>query len=328
VKRELASWTANHAASKSDENACLLAANFSQDIDARARWIDSAFSASGTDARLSTIDAPIPFEFGKQSEAEDGPLVTVLMSAYNSASTLHRAARSILNQTWRNLELIITDDVSTDDTASVAAALMQEDSRIKVRHNSRNVGPYVSRNTALAIAKGEYITCHDADDIAHPGRIACQMNALAATPACAGNISNWIRVERSGRIIPTSFTSFVQEDYSALLVRREVFDAIGYWDSVRTTADSEYRERIKRRFGKPAEQHIRQILSLGQSCSTTLTGAAATESSWLNYSQGRMRYRRLYKAWHKSTSPALLYMPFPAELRPFEAPAEMTKNTS
>lgn len=107
-------------------------------------------------------------------------------------------------------------------------------------------------------------------------------------------------MECSGRVMPTSITSFVQENYSSLLIRREVFDAIGYWDSVRTSGDSEYRERLKRRFGTHAEQQLGEILSIGQFASTTLTGSPETEVSWLKFSSPRVRYREAYKAWHNT----------------------------
>lgn len=319
-RRLLADLYTQRAESGDNEDSSLLAANLSTCAAQRIRWIQSAFAASGVSADLDPVDAQIPFEFRTSKKFESGPLVTVLISAFNSASSIRRATKSILNQTWHNVEVIITDDASTDETGALIAGLAQEDKRIKIRRNDRNAGAYVSRNSALSIAAGEFITCHDADDIAHPEKLALQMQAITADGNSASNISRWIRMERSGRVMPTSIVSFVQENYSSLLIRREVFDAIGYWDSVRTSGDSEYRERVKRRFGTHAEQQLSEILSIGQFASTTLTGSPETEVSWLKFSSPRVQYREAYKAWHKSVPVEELYMHFPIDRRPFALP--------
>ncbi len=318
--RELSAWANESAETDETENACLLAANFSQTVAERKRWLERAFVASGTSASLSPVDEPVPFQFAKPGRfhpTENGPLITVIISAFNSADTIARAAKSILDQTCRNIELIITDDASTDQTANVIAALAQQDSRVKLRQNRENSGCYISRNTAVATAKGDFITCHDADDIAHPDKLAAQMEAFAAADAVS-NLSTWFRIGRDGLVVPISFADFTQINFSSLLFRREVFDAIGYWDSVRTSADSEFRARIKRRYGQRSEQGIRPILTIGLASSVTLTGNPASEATWLRFSQARMKYRNAYMKWHKSTKPENLYMPFPLTRRPFE----------
>ncbi|MBY0558710.1 glycosyltransferase family 2 protein [Hyphomicrobium sp.] len=174
-RRRLADASTQRAESADREDTSLLAANLSRRAAERARWIEHAFAASGVSAGLNPVDAQIPFEFRTSGKFEGGPLVTVLISAFNSASSIRRATKSILNQTWRNVEVIITDDASTDETGSLIAALAQEDQRVKIRRNDRNVGPYISRNAALSVATGEFITCHDADDIAHPEKLTLQM---------------------------------------------------------------------------------------------------------------------------------------------------------
>lgn len=327
-RRRLADVCTQSAENADREDISLLAANLSTRAAQRTHWIESAFAASGVSAGLVAVEAQIPFEFRTCKKSENGPLVTVLISAFNSASSIRRATKSILNQTWRNVEVIITDDASTDETGSLIAALAEEDKRVKIRRHDRNAGAYVSRNAALSAATGEFITCHDADDIAHPERLALQMQAITGGENSASNISSWIRMERSGRVMPTSIISFVQDNYSSLLIRREVFDAIGYWDSVRTSADSEYRERIKRRFGTQAEQQLSEILSIGQFAGATLTGNPETEASWLKFSSPRVQYREAYKAWHKSVPAEELYMPFPIDRRPFALPPAETPGLS
>ena len=322
-KEELAQWSAECANSEADENLFLLRANLSDRAEERAQWIAAALVASGIPGLLKPVDEPVPFSFERSSESKDGPLVSVLMSVRNSENTVCRAAQSILDQTWKNIELIITDDASTDGTIARIMESKEKDSRVVVRRNERNFGPYISRNGALLESKGEFVTCHDADDIAHPERIATQMEAFLASPKSASNLSRWIRVQSDGRVMPLTRRGFVKDNFSSLLVRREVFDAIGFCDSVRTTADSEFRGRIRRRFGKSAETCIRPILAVGQFASHTLTGHPVTGASWLYFSQARMRYIRAYKQWHKTAPPSALYVPFPLDIRPFEVPSEL-----
>lgn len=117
-------------------------------------------------SRLSTRTLPA---------VEHGPVVTVIMPAWNAQDTVEFAARSILRQTWQPLELIIVDDASSDSTWALLKQLVTEDPRVKIFRNKVNVGPYVSKNIALTIASGDYVTGHDADDWAHPKRIQNHM---------------------------------------------------------------------------------------------------------------------------------------------------------
>ena len=84
----------------------------------------------------------------------------VMMPAWNSEDTLEAAAMSILDQTWQNLELLIVDDASHDDTWAVMEILARRDERVRITRNKVNVGPYVSKNVALGHARGDWITGH------------------------------------------------------------------------------------------------------------------------------------------------------------------------
>lgn len=101
------------------------------------------------------------------------PLVSVIMPVYNSEKYIEQSVKSILNQTYENLELIIVDDASTDRTAE--KLYLENDPRIKILTNKANLGNYPSRNRGLKIARGEYIFVMDADDLAFPHRIERQL---------------------------------------------------------------------------------------------------------------------------------------------------------
>ena len=99
------------------------------------------------------------------------PLVTVYMPTYNRLDLLQRAVESVLNQGYRNIELIVVDDNSTDATHEYLARMTEEDSRFRYFINEKNSGACVSRNKAIFSASGEFITGLDDDDYFLPNRI-------------------------------------------------------------------------------------------------------------------------------------------------------------
>lgn len=98
----------------------------------------------------------------------DLPLVSVLMAAYNSEKFIGIAIESVLNSTYKNFELIITDDNSTDNTLSIARSYENADIRVKVILNDKNYGDYPNRNQAASYAKGKYLKYVDHDDYIYP----------------------------------------------------------------------------------------------------------------------------------------------------------------
>jgi glycosyltransferase involved in cell wall biosynthesis len=96
------------------------------------------------------------------------PAVSVLMPVYNGAGFVGKAADSILGQTLRDLELIIIDDGSTDNTWKVLEKLAERDSRVNIYRNESNVGIPGTSNRAISLARGQFIARQDADDWSYP----------------------------------------------------------------------------------------------------------------------------------------------------------------
>ena len=90
-------------------------------------------------------------------------LVSVIMPSYNSSKYIKDSVESVLNQTYKNIELIIVDDCSTDDTVDIINSC--KDKRIRLFINEQNQGAALSRNKALREAQGKYIAFLDSDDI-------------------------------------------------------------------------------------------------------------------------------------------------------------------
>lgn len=111
------------------------------------------------------------------------PLVSVLMPVYNAAQYVQESIDSILNQTYTNIEFLIYNDGSTDNSAAIVQAAADKDPRIVFYDSNANSG-YVSHlNAGLRQAKGKYIARLDADDVAHLERLALQVSYMEAHPA-------------------------------------------------------------------------------------------------------------------------------------------------
>jgi len=138
------------------------------------------------------------------------PKISVIISAYNASGHLAQSVESILNQSFKDLELIIIDDASTDNTLDLIKKYALEDERIIYISNEKNLGPGKSRNKGIKAAKGEYIAIQDADDVSFPARLQLQYDFLQSHPdifLVGGGTSN---IAASGRKT-TTFTPLTDE---------------------------------------------------------------------------------------------------------------------
>ena len=255
--------------------------------------------------------------------AIDGPLVSVLMAAYNAEHTLPTALDSLLAQTWANLDIIVVDDVSDDQTISVVESYAALDTRVRMLRLEQPGGPYAARNHALNAARGQFITVHDADDWSHPQKIQRQMALLQQRPELKGCFSNWVRTTPEltfgGWNTPPSWLGWVHRNTSSLMCRREVFDALGYWDELRCSCDAEFVQRIQAAWGVDAVDYAQPLASLafGRSDSGSLT--RLPETHLLTKLRGlRLDYHSAHARWHAAAqSIEDLYMPQSPKIRPF-----------
>jgi succinoglycan biosynthesis protein ExoO len=149
-------------------------------------------------------------QIAKQSnDANTAPRVSVIIPAYNAAAHLRRAVDSALAQTMADLEIIVVDDASTDATLEIAGRIAAQDSRVRVLHNERNSGPSVSRNRAIAAARGEWIAILDADDSWFPERL----ERMLAAGGNADVVSDDLYTVRGARFKPEEpvLSSMLQE---------------------------------------------------------------------------------------------------------------------
>lgn len=111
---------------------------------------------------------------------ETAPLVSIIIPAYNASQTIEDAIYSILNQSYRNLEILVVDDGSQDNTFKVINSIV--DNRLRIFSNSENLGYLATVNNAIELCAGEYIGFQDADDTSDLKRIESQIIALRNSP--------------------------------------------------------------------------------------------------------------------------------------------------
>ncbi|SDW52578.1 Sugar transferase involved in LPS biosynthesis (colanic, teichoic acid) [Kandleria vitulina] len=103
-------------------------------------------------------------------------LVSIIMPSYNTATLIKSSIQSVLDQTYRNWELIIVDDCSTDHTQDVLKDI--HDPRITIIYNKTNEGAAMSRNKALRLAKGQWMAFLDSDDLWHKDKLEKQLSFM------------------------------------------------------------------------------------------------------------------------------------------------------
>lgn len=114
-------------------------------------------------------------------KCETLPMVSVLLPAYGVEKYLPHCIESVMDQTYRNLEIIIVDDCSPDASGEIAENYAKKDERIKVYHHTKNLGLSGARNTGIEHATGEYVTFVDSDDWVEPDYVEYLLTIIKTT---------------------------------------------------------------------------------------------------------------------------------------------------
>lgn len=262
---------------------------------------------------------------GPSSLVAEGPLVTVVLPTYDPGDRIATALESLLAQSYRALQILVMDDGSPRAAAARLDGWAERDPRIQVVHLAENSGPYFARNIAVSrYAAGDFVTVHDDDDWSHPRKIELQVAHLQAQPSFVANMSNSVRASDAllfGRI--NGNPVWTQQTLWSLMVRRRVFDEIGYWDVLNRSADAEFNDRIRSWTGA-------KIPVVGR-VPTAFYRVRWDSLSAGEFNRGYMDPRRrwyfqAYLHWHKSTldDGGVPYLPADDRgVRPFSAPADL-----
>ncbi|MBB5751597.1 glycosyltransferase [Prosthecomicrobium pneumaticum] len=191
---------------------------------------------------------PAPSSFGR---------VSVIITAHApDLELLALAITSILRQSYRDLEIILVDDASPVPLAGLLRPGHRSHDRIRLIRIDRHSGPYTCRNEAIAVASGDWIAFHDADDIAHPQRMAVQIAALAADPSRRVCYAGHMRFDACARIQPEFKGGLIGDGPSTSVFPRAVFEEIGLFSPVQSRGDIEMRERVALAYGADAVLHL------------------------------------------------------------------------
>jgi glycosyltransferase involved in cell wall biosynthesis len=179
---------------------------------------------------------------GRRGRVTPVPAVSVITPAYNVAALLSLTVASALAQTWRDFEMLIVDDGSTDDTQQVARAWERADPRVHV-FTRENGGIAAARNTAIAHARGKYFALLDGDDLWHPTFLESQMRLFERRPevgVVTGNAYNLGSALDGQPVNPAgtacrelSLLDILERENSVFIMsifRRAVIDRVGIFD--------------------------------------------------------------------------------------------------
>ena len=179
--------------------------------------------------------------------AADAPLVTAVVPACNAETTIDETLRSVRAQTYRNLEILVVDDGSTDGTAALVEAHASADPRVR-SDSSGNAGVAAARNRGISESAADFVAPVDADDLWMPTRIEKQMAAMRSRGPRCGLVYTWQttidehgrvmsprrRWESDGYVLPQMlYGNLVGSGSPALMRKQAVIDAGGYDASLR-----------------------------------------------------------------------------------------------
>lgn len=165
--------------------------------------------------------------------------VSVLMPVYNCDKYIGQAIQSVLDQTYSDWELLITDDASTDNTVSIIRSFIGADSRIRLYVNPENQKLLRTRNKLLDAASGDLITFQDGDDYSHPQRLELMVKEFEANPSLGVLGSQVAHTNERGKILrvtqkPTGYKDVLQRMYeenvigdSTMMIKKEALQEVG-----------------------------------------------------------------------------------------------------
>ena len=207
----------------------------------------------------------------KVKKTHNAQKVSIIVTTYNSAAFIENCIASLLNQSIKNIEIIVVDDASTDDTVDI----LKKYSTIKVIKLDENRGTYHARNVGIQHSSGEFITFQDSDDWSHPERVARQLSQLNENPHTIANFSNFFRVDdETGLPICRQNYPLLRLNISSMMIYRKTIEALGGFDDQRRIeSDKRLLNKILSNYGKDSIEYIKLPLAIGLLRKNSLTTA-------------------------------------------------------
>jgi len=148
------------------------------------------------------------------SRTED--LVSIIMPAYNCGDFIEITLNSVIAQSYKNWEVIVVDDCSTDNTSFVVKEYAKKDERIKYNKLDKNSGAAVARNTAVDLANGKYIAFLDSDDVWVPEKLQKQIRFMKEN-GYNFTCTSYTKIDEKGHYLNRTIRAKVKSDYDGVL---------------------------------------------------------------------------------------------------------------
>jgi glycosyltransferase involved in cell wall biosynthesis len=187
-------------------------------------------------------------------EKNSNPLVSVLMTSFNRENYIELSIKSVLDSSFKDFELIILDDASTDNTLKIANSFAELDNRVKVYRNEKNLGDYPNRNKVASFAIGKYLKYLDSDDLIYPWSLELMVNMMENHPNAGWGLCSM--EANKDFIFPFELTPEKAYEYNYLgpglfkrsplssIIKREVFVAVDGFRPIRMAGDFEMWHRL------------------------------------------------------------------------------------
>ena len=182
------------------------------------------------------------------------PRISVLMTTYNREKYVRQAIQSVLDSTFKDFELIVTDDGSTDGTVRIVKDMAELDDRIKLHINPENLGDYPNRNQAASHATGKYLKYVDADDLIYPWGLQILWGCMEQFPEARWGLCSL--AQDRDRLFPFQLNSAEAYRYHYLgpglfhkaplssIIRRDLFEEVGGFQHIRHAGDFDMWHRL------------------------------------------------------------------------------------
>ncbi len=184
-----------------------------------------------------------------RKKMQKDPKVSVVIPVYNAEKYIGEAIEGILNQTFKDFELILVNDCSTDNTLEIMQKYAKQDERIKILTNEKNLKVCKTANRGIKEARGEYIVKQDADDWSYPDRIEKQVKYMDSHPQVVLSSGNMQMCDKDMNIKNRTHFPTIDESikkvllqynpmvHSAMIYRKDTFIEVGGYENITNSED-------------------------------------------------------------------------------------------